>query len=145
MYFPLFVDISEKKILVAGAGKIAARRVETLLPFAGSITVVAPEICESIEKWEREGKICCERRAFAESDLEGADIVLAATDREEINTWIWEACKRKGIPVNTADKKERCDFYFPSIVKKDNLVIGINSSGTQPEKVREMRKKIEKL
>ena len=134
MYFPLFVDISEKKILVAGAGKIAARRVETLLPFAGSI-----------KKWEREGKICCERRPFVESDLEGADIVLAATDREEINTRIWEACKRKGIPVNTADKKERCDFYFPSIVKKDNLVIGINSSGTQPEKVREMRKKIEKL
>ena len=74
MYFPLFVDISEKRILVAGAGKIAARRVETLSMFASRITVVAPYVCREIERLEQTGKICCMRRVFQDVDLEGKEI-----------------------------------------------------------------------
>ena len=145
MYFPLFVDISEKRILVAGAGKIAARRVETLSMFASRITVVAPYVCREIERLEQTGKICCMRRVFQDVDLEGKEIVLAATDREDVNLHIWEECKQRKILVNICDRKELCDFYFPSIVQKEEVVIGLNSSGRSPGKVKEIRKKIENL
>ena len=145
MYFPLFVDISEKKILVVGAGKIAARRIAALQMFTEQIFVVAPDVCPAIDKLEKEEKVILSRREFRESDLEEKEIVLAATDNPEVNFHIWKACKKRGILVNVSDRKELCDFYFPSIVKKEEMVIGINSSGTSPGKVKEIRKKIEKL
>ena len=145
MYFPLFVDISEKKILVVGAGNIAARRIVTLQMFTEQIFVVAPDVCPAIDKLGKEEKVILSRREFRESDLEEKEIVLAATDNPEVNFHIWKACKKRGILVNVSDRKELCDFYFPSIAKKEDIIIGLNSSGTSPGKVKEIRKKIEKL
>ena len=145
MYFPLFVDISEKKILVVGAGNIAARRIATLQMFTEQIFVVAPDVCPAIDKLGKEEKVILSRREFRESDLEEKEIVLSSTDNPEVNFHIWKACKKRGILVNVSDRKELCDFYFPSIVKKEDIIIGLNSSGTSPRKVKEIRKKIEKL
>ena len=85
IYFPIFIDLSEKHIVVVGAGKIASRRVRTLLEFAGKITVVAPEISEEILAMAGKGPVQLKRRAFEEADLDGADMVLAITDDKELN------------------------------------------------------------
>lgn len=144
-YFPLFIDLSEKKILVVGAGKIAIRRVRTLCSFTQDILVIAPEIHGAIREYERSGKICCMQKRFEDTDLAGRDLVLAVTDDPEVNVHIWEQCKRQGILVNVADQKELCDFYFPGIVRKEGAVIGISSSGKNPGKVKELRRKIERI
>lgn len=142
-YFPMFVDISKKKIVVIGGGKIAARRVKTLLIFAEDITVIAPDICDTLWKLSRGGSIQCWKREFRTEDIQEAQIVLAATDRREINAEIVRYCREHGILVNTADDKGTCDFYFPSVVKKGNVIIGINSGGDSPEEVKRVRKEIE--
>lgn len=149
-YFPLFIDISKKKILIVGGGSIAARRAETLAHFAGDITVVAPEITEAVRKLEREGKLKCIRRAYQDEDIDGADMVLAATNNRELNARILETCKKeeqrngKKILFNTADNKGLCDFYFPSVIQREELVIGINSGGQSPRKVKAVRERLEK-
>lgn len=142
-YFPMFVDISHKKIVVAGGGRIAARRVETLGLFASDITVVAPDICAKLRDMGE--KICLVHRRFEARDIEDADIVLAAANDHELNESIVNLCRKKGILVNTADDKERCDFYFPGIVQKGEITIGLNSGGKNPEKVKNVRKRIEEL
>lgn len=142
-YFPMFVDISKKKIVVIGGGKIAARRVKTLLIFAEDITVIAPDICDTLWELSRGGSIQCRKREFWTEDIQEAQIVLAATDRREINAEIVRYCREHGILVNTADDKGACDFYFPSVVKKGNVIIGINSGGDSPEEVKRVRKEIE--
>ena len=155
-YFPMFVDISTKRILVIGGGKIAARRVRTLLKFAEHIEVTAPEICDEMkdilkeeEKKEVPQAVWSSRKVLEEdlkdtSDfLNGADIVLTATDDRELNQKIVSACRMRKILVNTADDKSLCDFYFPAVTEKDGVVIGMNSGGKSPKTVRKVREYLE--
>lgn len=159
-YFPMFIDISEKKIIVAGGGRIAERRIDTLLKFAADITVIAPEVTDGICKMAEEGKVIWIRRAFHKdageiqadaqknlSDIEvflkNADMVLAATNDAECNERIMRLCRERGIPVNVSHKKELCDFYFPAVVVKDNVTVGITSGGLSHAQARKVREQVE--
>lgn len=124
-YFPLFVNLSGKKILIVGAGSIALRRAEVLASFGAELIVTAPEGRPELEKlaavWNR--------RCFLEQDLEGADMVIAATDDKELNRQVAGFCRERGILVNSCSDRTQCDFYFPGIARKENLVIGVTASG----------------
>ncbi|POP33346.1 bifunctional precorrin-2 dehydrogenase/sirohydrochlorin ferrochelatase [Lactonifactor longoviformis] len=141
-YFPLFVDLSEKKILVIGAGKIAARRIQTLLPFAGEIRVIAPRAAAEVAEMAENGRIQYEAREYEREDLYDACIVIAATDREQINHEIYSVCKCMGILVNVISDKNKCDFYFPGIVHRDEIVIGVSASGKDHKKAKKVREDI---
>lgn len=143
-YFPLYVDISKKDILVVGAGKIALRRIKTLLKFETHITVVGREVHPEI--WSFAKAMDCIRvvqRQYEREDLAGRDMVLVCTDSGEVNREIAEICREKGILVNAADHKEQCDFYFPSVIMKDEIVIGINAGGENHRAVKEIREHLE--
>lgn len=142
-YFPMFVDISRKRIVVVGGGKVAQRRVETLLGFAEDILVAAPEITEDIREFYEAARIQWVETSYHTEVLQGADMVLAATDDVQCNEQIVEDCHERGILVNAAHKKELCDFYFPGVVKKENLVVGVTSSGLSHSEVRHIRERIE--
>ena len=142
LYFPIFIDLSEKHIAVVGAGKIASRRVRTLLEFVGKITVIAPEISEEILAMAGKGPVQLKRRAFEETDLDGVDMVLAITDDKELNKKIGALCKEKRIPVNTSHDKDLCDFYFPGVVQKENVVVGVTASGKDHKQAKEVTEKI---
>ena len=143
-YFTLFIDLTRKKILVAGGGAIALRRVRTLLRFGADIHVIAPEFCEEMERLEKEKKITAKHREYRSGDIDGMQIVLAATDDRAVNRRIREDCQSAGIMVNVADDRSLCDFYFPSVVMTDDAVIGISGDGSDHAGVKEMRRRIEK-
>ena len=144
-YFPLFIDISEKKIVVIGGGKIAERRVEALLSFQGNVTVISPEITETLEKYVREDKIVWIQDCYQEEMLSGVDFVLAATNDAACNEQVVADCHSRGILVNASHKKEVCDFYFPGTVTDGEIVVGISSSGENHAKVKRVREAIENL
>ncbi len=147
-YFPLFVDIRSYRILVVGGGQIALRRIRTLLQFEPDITVIAQEVCEEITRMEEEGKLTILRKKYESNDLclqSKINLVLAATNNKDVNHLVWEACKKRNILVNVADDRSLCDFYFPSIVMNEDVVIGINSGGKNPSVVKKIRRKIEEL
>lgn len=141
-YFPIFVDLSEKHIVVIGAGKIAARRIASLREFAGKMTVVAPEIREEILAMAGSAPVSFRRRFFEESDLEGADLALAVTDDKELNRKIGTLCRERNIPVNVSHDKDLCDFYFPGLVQKDSVVIGVTASGKDHTEARKVTERI---
>ena len=144
-YFPMFVDLSEKKVLVAGGGRIAARRIQTLCAFAGSITVVAPEVTAELESLAEEGRITLIRRPFEAADLEGASVALAATDSREVNARVRRLCAEKGIAVNVIDAPEECDFFFPGVIREGPVVVGVTASGTDHKKARAVTQAIREL
>ena len=141
-YFPMFVDLNGKKVLTAGGGRIALRRVRTLLRFGARIHVTAPDLCEELAELEDQGRITADRREYRMGDAEGYDLVLAATNSRAVNRMIWEECRGRGVTVNVADDKSLCDFYFPSVVMTETVVIGISSGGEDPSRAKELRKKI---
>lgn len=150
-YFPMFIDISGKNILVIGGGKIAARRVKILLKFTKSLTVVSPRLCEELRRQAETGTIHWMHREYVPDCLSGMDIVLAATNQREVNHQIVTDCRlleqkeQRRMLVNIADDKAQCDFYFPSVVQTEEITIGINSGGQNPKKVKKMRKNIQKM
>lgn len=127
--FPFFVDISGWKIVVIGAGTIGTRRIRSLLPFGCEITVVAPAAEKEVESWAGEGKICWIARKYREEDVEGARLVLAATQEKAVNDRIEEAARKRGILFNRCDEKDACDFHFPGLIIQGDLVVGVNSGG----------------
>lgn len=144
-YFPLFMDISDKKIVVVGAGKIAARRVKTLVDFGAAIVVVAPQISPELEQLEQEHKITIIRREYQREDIYDAWMVLATTDNHKLNEEIYSVAKCLGALVNVASNREKCDFHFPGIVKKDSYVVGINASGKDHHGAAVLREKISEV
>ena len=141
-YFPLCVDISNKNCVVVGGGSTAARKIEKLLLFNSKITVIAPEICEEISKMKN---IKIIKRKFEDNDLEGAFIVVGATNDNKINRQISQICRQKNIPVNIVDDPKNCSFYFPSIVRKNNITVAVSTDGEAPIIARFLREKIEKI
>ena len=144
-YFPMFIDLTDRKIFVAGGGRIARRRIEALVKFGADIHVAAPQVCPEIALLAEEGKIKILLREYRPSDLDGMEFAIAATDDREVNRAVYAECRKRGIPVNVADDKTLCDFYFPALVLTDDVVIGIGSGGESPGKVKEVRQRIEKL
>ena len=138
-FFPMFVDLSDKNIVVVGGGKIATRRVETLLLFTRNITVIAPRMTAELLELGKAGKITIQTRPVKRSDFNLAYMVLAVTNDWKLNDEIYRVCKEEGIYVNVADDKSKCDFYFPGIYMKDEVVIGITASGLDHSRAKKVR------
>ena len=138
-YFPMFIDLSDKNIVVAGGGKIATRRVRTLLKFTRNITVVAPKVTQELMDLGKAGTITLHNRPVKRSDFAMAYMVIAATNDWKLNDEIYRVCKEEGIYVNVADDKSKCDFYFPGIYMKDEVVIGITASGLDHSRAKKVR------
>ncbi|MDR3324742.1 MAG: glutamyl-tRNA reductase [Spirochaetaceae bacterium] len=130
-WFPFFLNVSGKLILVAGGGKIALRRVKNLLSFDCRIRLVAPKICPELELLgglygER---LTFERRAFADGDCAGVDFATAASDSRAVNSRIGCECRERGIFVSVADAQEESTFFFPALIVKETIVAGVSSGG----------------
>lgn len=132
-WFPLFTNIAGKTVVVVGAGRIAKRRIETLLKFDCRIRVVALEAVPEVESYAGQGKLELRIKPYEASDLEGADYVLAASNDKQINHQIYEICREGKIPVNVADDKEKSDFYFPGVVRKNGITVGVTAEGKDHE------------
>lgn len=136
--FPLFIDLTDKNILVVGGGSIAVRRINTLLEFGANIKIVSKEL--NIENIK--GAVEFMQREFQPQDIEGMFMVISCTDDRELNHKIYELCKQKNIVVNVSDCKEETDFYFPAVCFKDSVTIGLVSDGDNHKLVSETAKSI---
>lgn len=141
--FPLFIDLTGKKVVLIGGGTIASRRIATLRLFGCDITVVAPEL-----KCSAQG-LTYLPRTYVTGDLRGAALAVAATDNRDVNHAVWQEAQELGIPVSVADCEAECGFYFPAICTGENLVAGVVSTGKDHHRTaraaREIRKVLEEL
>ncbi|MBD5460525.1 MAG: bifunctional precorrin-2 dehydrogenase/sirohydrochlorin ferrochelatase [Lachnospiraceae bacterium] len=128
-YFPMFIELKNRRCLVVGGGRIALHKVKVLEDFGAAVTVAAPEILPEIR--ERADVICREKK-FDLADLDGQELVVAATNDAKLNSRISEACRRAGIPVNAVDQMQDCDFIFPAYLKEGEVVAAFSSGGQSP-------------
>ena len=141
-YFPFMVDIKGMQCLVVGGGKIALHKVKILLDFEVRIKVIASDICEALKDLTG-ACIECVYREFRDSDIEGMDFVIAATNDEILNYHISDLCKVRRIPINVVDVKEACSFIFPALIRNKDLLIAISSGGQSPAAVSYVKNKIQ--
>ena len=142
-YFPMFVDLKDQLVIVVGGGKIAFRKVQKLMPYEPKVMVIAPEIIPELEDMPG---ISCMKRKVQEEDLEkNPAMVIAATDKQELNLAIASACRERKIPVNVVDDLENCSFVFPALVKQGAFSAGICTSGTSPTAAAYYKEKLKNI
>ncbi|MFQ9894570.1 MAG: precorrin-6A reductase [Emergencia sp.] len=144
-WFPLFVNMKKKQVLIVGGGKVAARRLKTLNSFSCHITVTAPECDGQIRELADSSAVTIVEREFMQEDLQGKDFVIAATDNSELNLRIGRIAREAGIYTNIASEKENCDFFFPGVASKGNLTVGVTAQGKDHSLARAATEKIRKL
>ena len=142
-YFPIFMDLSERTIVIAGGFKYAERRLRALLPFAKRIIVISDAFSESfsglLESLAEDERVVVHRRAYESGDIDGAFLVFACTKDKDLNRRIMEECRKKGILGNAIFDKEHSGFSFPGLVYRDPFVIGFAAGGEAHHLVGELR------
>lgn len=139
-YFPLFIDVEQKDVLVVGSGTVAIHKIEKLLPYGARITAIAPFFDSRFDSLPVK-KI---QKEIQSEDITSSFLfVIAATGDGTLNQTISRICQKRRIFVNVVDDKELCTFLFPSLVRQGEIVCGITSSGNSPLLSQKIRKEIE--
>ena len=144
-FFPLFVDLNNKKVVFVGGGTIALRRIRTILPFVGDLEVIAPEVSPEVDALAQSGALTWTTDTYHPGCLEGADIVFACTNDSALNEEVAETAHANGKLVNVCSDRSKCDFYFPGVAQHENVVVGISAGGRNHRQVRQLRQRIEQL
>jgi precorrin-2 dehydrogenase/sirohydrochlorin ferrochelatase len=124
--------VAGRRCVVVGAGRIAARKIESLLIAGADVTVVAPSIGDEVRAWASEGRLTLVERAFEADDVDGAWLVVTATDVPAVNRSAFEAGEARQIFVNSADDPANCSFTLMSVVRRGDIVVTIGTNGRSP-------------
>ncbi len=142
-YFPIFVDVDGRDVLIVGGGEKALQKLRLLAKTSARIRVVAEEVCADIAALSREPAVVLQRRCFQPSDVAGAAIVFAVGDDPETDAQVAAAAKAHGVPVNVVDAPRESTFIMPAIVDRDPVVVAVGTEGAAPILAREIRSRIE--
>jgi len=140
-YYPVFLDLRGKKAIVVGGGRVAERKILTLISAGADVTVVSPLLTSRLQKAKEAKRIRHISRPYRPGDLKGSFLVIAATDSPEVNTRV--AGEAPGL-LNVVDVPSECNFIAPSVVKRGPLVFAISTGGTSPAFAKTIRKEIGK-
>ena len=131
-FMPISVSLKDRPCLVVGGGLVALRKVESLLDYDTTITVVAPEVHEKLEYHAERGRITLAKRDYQSSEAGSYGLVISATDDAAINARMHEDATAAGALVTVVDDPPHCDFIFPAVVRRESLTAAISTDGKAP-------------
>jgi precorrin-2 dehydrogenase/sirohydrochlorin ferrochelatase len=144
-YFPAFLKIEGKKILIVGGGNIAYEKLEKLLDFTSDIHVIATEFSDKMLQLIKEKALSYEQRAYKKGDISEVGIVIIAVDDISLQAEIYEESKEYKCLCNAVDSVAYCDFIFPSYIKEGDLTIAVSTSGASPAMAKHLRHYLQEL
>jgi precorrin-2 dehydrogenase/sirohydrochlorin ferrochelatase len=142
-YYPVFLDIRDKKCVIVGGGEVAARKAERLLDCGAKVFVISPKLSPALAALKEKNIISHIAAQYSGNLINGATLVIGATDDEKTNAAISLDARRQGIPVNIVDDPQKCDFILPSLVQRGDLAITIGTGGKSPALARHLREELE--
>ena len=144
-YFPAFLKLDNKKILIVGGGYIAYEKLDHLLDFTKDIKVIALDLSSEMSSRIEKENLNFEKRGYREGDIKDFAVVIVAVDDIPLQAEIFQESKSYNCLCNSVDSVDYCDFIFPSYVKKDDLTIAISTSGASPAMAKHLRRYLQNL
>ena len=141
-YFPVFLNLDGKKVVVIGGGGVAERKVLTLVKAGAIVKLISLDLTNALEKLKKRGLLIHIKRQYKKGDLKNAFLVIAGTSSARINQKIAQDAKHL---INVIDNPSEGNFIAPSLVKRGPLTIAISSEGTSPAAAKFIRKEIESI
>lgn len=144
-YYPIYMDIENKPVLVVGGGRVALRKVRTLLEYRAIVKIVSPKLVPELEQLLDGVRCVWIAKEYSSEDIQDAVLVFACTEREEINARIAEDAKANYRPINVVDDPDKCSFIVPSVLTRGDLSIAVSTGGSSPLVARKIREELEDL
>jgi len=142
--FPMFVKLEGRSCVVVGAGKIGESKIRSVLVSKANVHVIAPWATPTVTAWDRAGVLRWSAREFRASDLDGVFLVVAATSSEVVNDEVYREAQSRRALCNVVDVPERCDFYYPAVVRRGDLQVAISTGGSSPALAQRLRREFER-
>ncbi|HET8532730.1 MAG TPA: bifunctional precorrin-2 dehydrogenase/sirohydrochlorin ferrochelatase [Methylomirabilota bacterium] len=142
-YYPLCLEMTERRCLVVGGGPVAERKVAGLLEAGARLTVVSPSATDRLRDWARTDRVRLLLREYAASDLRGHSIVFVATDDGRVNAHVARDAREAGVLINAADDPAHCDFILPAVLRRGELTVAVSTGGTSPALARTVRDELD--
>lgn len=145
MFYPVYLNLKGKRVVVIGGGEVGERKVASLLDTGAMITVVSPDVTPRVASLANANLIELHRRPYLEGDCAGAVLVLSATDDAPVNQAVWKEAQTARVLVNTADEPALCDFIMPAVVRRGEVAVAISTGGTSPALAARLRRKLSRI
>ncbi|MBA7565306.1 Siroheme synthase [subsurface metagenome] len=142
-FYPVCLDISGERCVVVGGGEVAERKVIGLLECGAKVVLVARALTPGLRAMKDAGRIEQAPDDYKEEYLEGAFLVIGATDRDDVNERVSRDARDRGILVNVVDVPARCNFIVPSVFRRGDLLVAVSTGGKSPALARRLREEIE--
>jgi precorrin-2 dehydrogenase/sirohydrochlorin ferrochelatase len=145
MHYPLFLDLADQPVLAIGAGRVATRKIHTLLAAGARVTVISPKASAAIRQLARTKRVRWIRRSYRRGDLRGARLVIAATDNPAVNERVCAEAKRRKLLVNCVVPPSAGNFIVPAQVQRGGITLAVSTGGTSPAFSKRLRRDLERF
>jgi precorrin-2 dehydrogenase / sirohydrochlorin ferrochelatase len=142
MFYPVYLNLKARRVVVIGGGEIAERKIESLLDAEASILVISPEVTPRIAFLSAQRRIEVVNRRYMPGDCASAALVLSATGDPEVSKAVYTEASALGVFINTADQPAQCSFIMPAVIRRGDIGVAISTSGTSPALAARLRRKI---
>jgi precorrin-2 dehydrogenase/sirohydrochlorin ferrochelatase len=139
---PLVLHLVRKNVAIVGGGLVAERKIKSLLDSGARITVISPQTTDQIQKWVEEKRIEWRRKVFEAEDIAQAQLVIAATNRRNVNDHVWKATAHHQW-VCVVDDRQKSSFTVPARIRRGKLCISVSTSGASPGLARRITRQME--
>src|SRR5581483_1872637 len=142
-YYPIFLNLQERRVHVIGSGRLAEAKVGRLLATGARVRVIAPTVSAGLEELVAAGEIEYVAREYEEGDLDGAFLIISTVNERATNERIFEEANARNVALNVVDDVEHCSFIAPSILRRGDLTIAVSTSGKAPAVAVRLRQQLE--
>ena len=143
--YPIFLELSGRRVVLIGAGAVAIRKAKTLLDAGARLVIIADAIDDALTALCQGTDAELIRSRYSKEYLGRAVLVIAATNNHQLNEQIYKDCQKLEILCNIVDEPELCDFLVPAVVRRGDLQIAISTEGNCPSYAGHIRKKLEQI
>lgn len=142
-YYPVFLDLKNKKSVVIGGGSVAERKVVTLLSCKADVSVISPDITPRLRELAKKKKLTYIKKRYEDKDIKNAFLVVAATNNRDANKAVFAAAKKYKCLLNIVDKPDESNFIVPSLISRGDLTIAVSTGGKSPALAKQIRKELQ--
>lgn len=141
--YPLFLYLGNMRVVCVGGGRCAERKVASLVSYGATVTVIAPEVTTRVREFAAEGSVRLVERAYLPGDLEGATLVVGATNDTQVNHEVFLEATRHHQIVNVVDDPANCNAILPSVLRRGDFQVAVSTAGAAPGVARQVRRELE--
>lgn len=144
-YFPAFLDLRGRRVLVVGGGAVGERKARELLDCGARVTIISPAVSDGVRALAAAGAVRWRPRPFRRADVRGCMLAIAAAGDASVDEAVAAAARRARALVNVVDRPAHCDFVFGSVLRRGTLQVAVSTGGRSPALAREIRRRLEEV